>query len=180
MNLVQRFLGLFARQRPPRPVRKTPPRPPDWKMTFDDLMAEAKAGKRPSIGQPELDWARDYERSLIPDGFRFPQKGDLYEALADHAVSYVTDWAAPYSGGGDTTLRKGERVWVHAAPLDEKPIGANLLPVDYKTFEQRIVPEAERSCPKYGGFHFYLSTVELNRDFRLVQTGFRGRWFKRG
>ena len=152
-----------------------PPGPPGWNQTFADLMAEMKAGKRPSIGQAEMAWAKDYERSLIPEGSRFPQKGDLYEALADHAISYVTDWAAPFSGGGNTTLLKGERVWVHAAPFDEKPVGANLLPVDYKTLEKRIVPEAERNCPKYGGFHFYLPTIELNRNFKLVRTGFKGR-----
>jgi hypothetical protein len=42
----------------------------DWNFTFADLMAEMKAGKRDSVGQPELDWVRDYERSLIPAAAR--------------------------------------------------------------------------------------------------------------
>jgi hypothetical protein len=67
---------LFNRKskKPERSVER-PPRPEDWHFTFADLMAEMKAGKRKSIGQPELDWAREYERSMIPAACAFRSKG---------------------------------------------------------------------------------------------------------
>src|SRR6266480_3217633 len=95
----------------PEVNRESSPRPPDWNLTIDDLIAEMKAGKRGSVGQPELDWAREYERSLIPEGIRFPQKGDVYESLKDQTVSYLIAWHGPFTTGGEAPLLKGERVW---------------------------------------------------------------------
>jgi hypothetical protein len=149
------------------------PRPEGWHFTFADLMAEMKAGKRQSIGQPELDWARDYERSLIPATMRFPQKGDVYEALHDMEVEFMTAWAAPFTGGGKAMLMQGEKVFVHSEPAEAKPIGAYAEAMEYKMLEERMVSASERTSPKYGGFYFYFSTVELNTKFVLVQTGYR-------
>jgi hypothetical protein len=133
-------------------------------------MAEVEAGKRKSVGPPELDWAREYERSLIPDGVRFPQKGDVYESLADQEVSYMTAWSAPFTGGGEAILLKGERVWIDSNPTEEKPIGTYALPVEYSKLEERMVPREEREARRYGGFYFYFNTVDLNDRFTLVET----------
>ncbi len=150
-----------------------PPRPEDWHYTFADLMAEMQAGKRQSVGQPELDWAREYERSLIPAAMRFPQKGDVYEALHDMEVEFMTAWAGPFTGGGKAMLMQGEKVFVHSEPAEEKPIGAYVEAMEYKMLEERMVSASERTSSKYGGFYFYFSTVELNTKFALVQTGYR-------
>lgn len=168
-DLIRRLIGK-PRVLKPTPV---PPMPADWKLTYADLVAEAKDGKRKSIGRAEMEWAKEYERSLIPADMRFPQKGDLYESLADQTVEYITAWAAPYSGGGTGTLFKGEQVWIHSAPRDEKPIGEYALPVEYRKIEERMVPESERTAAKYGGFSFYFTTIELNTNFKLVRTGFK-------
>ncbi|MCW5205801.1 hypothetical protein VU08_02555 [Desulfobulbus sp. F5] len=167
---------LFNRKskKPERSVER-PPRPEDWHFTFADLMAEMKAEKRKSIGQPELDWARDYERSMIPATMRFPQKGDVYEALHDMEVEFMTAWAAPFTGGGKAMLMQGERVFVHSDSAEEKPIGAYVEAMEYKMIEERMVSASERTSSKYGGFYFYFSTVELNTKFVLVQTGYRKR-----
>lgn len=156
----------------PRVKPPLPPRPAEWNLTIDDLMAEMKAGKRPSAGWPETEWAREYERSLLPEGVRFPRQGDVYEALCDLTVSYLTAWAAPYTGGGEAQLLKGERVWIESAPNDRQAIGSYALPVDYDKLEARMVPEGERKSAKYGGFYFYFSTRDLNEKFRLVETGY--------
>jgi len=151
---------------------ENPPRPADWCKTFADLSREMDEGKRKSIGQPEIDWAREYERSLIPEGSRFPKKGDVYKVEKDLEVTYMTSWAAPYTGGGKTMIHKGERFWVDSDPMDEEPIGTYALAVDYEELEQRIVDAAERSNPKYGGFYFHFDTISLNRDFALVETDY--------
>ncbi|HSA33719.1 MAG TPA: hypothetical protein P5077_08345 [bacterium] len=169
-DLIRRLIG-HPRILKPTPV---PPMPTDWKLTYADLVAEAKAGKRASIGRAEMAWANEYERSLIPPGMRFPRKGDLYESIADQTVEYITAWAAPYSGGGTGTLFAGERVWVHSEPRDEKPIGEYTLPVEYRRVEERMVPASERTASKYGGFSLYFTTIELNTKFKLVGTAFEG------
>ncbi len=135
-------------------------------------MAEAKAGKRPAVGQPEIDWARDYERSLIPADMRFPCKGDVYEALDDLPVHFMTSWGAPCIGGGEGLLRKGDRVFVEHESKDPRPIGVYTVAIDYEELEKRMVPESERTADDYCGFYFFFRTVELNRKFRLVQTGY--------
>lgn len=127
-----------------------------------------ETGTRPSISGVELEWAREYERSLIPAEVRFPRKGDVYEALNDLRVSYVTDWAAPYSGGGEAIVYKGERIIVDVRPDGLKPVGVYAKPVNYLKVEERVVPEWERESPKYGGFHFYILTMELYEGFLLL------------
>jgi len=147
-------------------------RPADWKFTLDDLFAEMEAGKRKSVGSPEADWAREYELELLPEGIRFAKKGDLYEALEDQTISYLTAWAAPFTGGGEAVLFKGERIWIDGDPRDEKALGSYAVPVDYDALEKRMVPEAERNDPQYGGFYFFFKTAELHEKFALIGTSF--------
>lgn len=167
MNCIQRLFGKSRENRPQPPPKE---RPPDWNLTISDLMAEMKAGKRTSIGSPEGDWAREYERSLIPGGARFPRKGDVYESLQDQKVSYLTAWAAPFTGGGEAVLLKGDRVWIHSAPRDEKPVGTYALPVEYDMLHERMVPPGERKNSGYRGFYLYFSTVDLNEKFVLIES----------
>jgi hypothetical protein len=144
------------------------PAPAGWNRTIGDLFAEMDRGERTSVGSPEVDWARDYERSLIAPDMRFPRKGDVYEALEDMTARYMTSWAAPCTGGGEGLLKKGDRVLVDSEPLDSRAISTYATAVDYDALEERIVPASDRSAPKYGGFYFSFKTVDLNRKFRLV------------
>lgn len=132
------------------------------------------AGERDSVGQPEIQWAREYEKSLIPQGTRFPRKGDVYGSKLDQTVSFMTAWAAPYTGSGEATLFEGERVWIDHEPVDEEPIGVYALPVEYEKLEQRMVPAEDRDQQSYGGFYFSFKTLELSQNFTLVQTGYDG------
>ncbi len=146
--------------------------PSDWKLTVSDLMEELNDGKRKQVGEPELTWAREYERSIIPANYRFPKKGDLYESKLDQTIDYLTAWSAPYTGGGTTTLFKGEQIWVDSDPFDEKPIGIYAISVDYRELEERIVPLSERTASKYGGYYFHINTKTINENFELIQTDF--------
>ena len=152
--------------------------PEEWKLTISDLMLELKEGKRKQVGYPELDWARAYERSLIPDYYRFPARGDLYESQLDQEVEFLTAWSAPFTGSGKSTLFKGERIWIDDDPVDEKAIGAYALPVEYLKLESRMVNDSDRNADKYGGFYFHIDTKTLNEKFRLIQTRFRKEKYK--
>jgi hypothetical protein len=81
----------------------------------------------------------------------------------------MTSWAAPFTGGGDGSLVGGDRVVIDTEPHDPRAISIYAVAVDYDTVERRIVPESERSDPRYSGFYFSLKTVDLNRRFKLVQ-----------
>jgi len=69
--------------------KHTPPAPSGWNKTLQDLFDESKKSGS-AVGPPEVEWAKDYKRSLIPAGTRFPKKGDVYEATKDTEVSYLT------------------------------------------------------------------------------------------
>jgi len=150
-----------------------PPPPPGWNKTLRDL----GPGRPPTPGESssirrrnEIAWALEYERSLIPADMRFPRKGDVYETLEDMTVDYMTSWLGPSTGGGTAILKAGERVLVvQVGPDDAQPIGVYAKAVDYGQLEQRMVPASDRENPKYDGFYFFFKTLDLNRNFRLVQ-----------
>lgn len=146
-----------------------PPPPSGWNKTIHDLMAEVKSGLRRTLGSPEVDWARDYERSLLPPGTRFPRQGDVYEAITDVSVNYLTWWTRPYTGGGEVRLRSGDKVVVSRTPI-EKPVMVYADAVDRQAMEASIVPNEERSAEGYSGFYFAIRTADLNRCFRLVSS----------
>lgn len=171
MNLIKRIF----RKLNCKPVEGKISRPSDWKLTIEDLLAEMDAGKRKSIGHPEIEWAREYKRSLIPENVRFPKKGDLYESKNDQTVDFMTAWKAPFTGGGEATLFKGERIWVDTDPSDDKPIGVYALPIEYDKLEKRMVPTKERKDPCFGGFYFSFDTIDLNENFTLIQTEYDGK-----
>ncbi len=168
----------FSKRTITQPGNKLPERPADWNLTVSDLVAELRAGKRKSAGKAEWEWARQYERSLIPEGTRFPQKGDLYESKHDQTVQYMTHWCTAFTGGGKGMLLKGERIWIYHDAFEEdhgKPLGASALPVEYEQLESRMVPPSNRAHRNYDSFSLSFKTVDLNNDFTLIQTGFVGR-----
>ena len=152
-------------------MKDIPPAPPGWNKTVADLVSEMNSGLRKNIRGDEAEWARNYERTLLPEGLRFPRKGDIYEAIDDLEVDYLTSWFAPYTGGGRGTLMRGERIVVDSDPSDPTPLGVYAKPENYKEVEMRIVPEDERTHYKYGGFYFQVRTLDLNTKFRLVAEG---------
>lgn len=165
MNFLRR---LFGKTKPVQSNRQIPPAPSDWRLTIDDLMCEMKEGKRKSIGSPEVDWARDYERSLLSSSTRFPKQGDVYSAIEDMEVSYMTAWRTPFTGGGKATVRKGERFWIDSAPNSPRPISVYAVAVRYDALELEVIPAVEREDPKYNGYYFSFKTEDLNARFNLV------------
>jgi len=149
-------------------MKKLPPPPPGWNKSVADLMAEVDSGAKQAVGSPELDWARDYERSLLPPGTRYPCEGEIYEALEDFPVSYVTSWAVAFTGGGTVLLHRGERILIRYAPKDSLPIMVYADAMDYGSVEKRAVPPIQRRAASYEGIQLAIGTLDLNRKFRLV------------
>lgn len=135
--------------------------PPGWTKTTRDLSPD-----RP-WSAAELEWAQEYERSLLRTWARFPKDGELYEATRDTPVSFSTHWKAPFTGGGKGILRKGTRVKVRVYPFNPEPIGVAAEPLD-KKLEEDLVELRERTAKGYAGFSLSIGTESLNRDFILV------------
>jgi hypothetical protein len=134
-------------------------------------MQDLKSKRRASVEPHEWAWAREYERARIPPDVPVPRKGDVYACRADRRVDYLTAWSAPFTGGGESVLRAGERVWIHCDPGEERPLGVYAQALDYDALERRMVPRKEREAARYGGFYFYFPILDLARDFDLVATG---------
>lgn len=169
MNFLKK---IFTRKQAKKVENSSMSKPDNWNKTFSDLMKEMDDGKRTEVGQPETEWAREYEQSLIPKTYRYPKQGDLYESKNDQEIEFMTAWSAPFTGGGVATLFKGEQIWVNYEPNEEKPIGCYTLPVKYQELEKRMVTESDRTKENYGNFYFYFDTIKLNENFNLLKTDF--------
>jgi hypothetical protein len=148
-------------------------RPKDWKKTGTDLYNEMHSGLRSFIPQEELEWAVDYERSLIPSGYKFPKKGYVYEALEDLDVEIEVWYNAPGSGSDDGKLFKGEKVWIYYE-LGDKDIQPCLHPLEYKKLEERLVSIEFRELSFYAGYSIVIRTTTLNEKFRLIEKNYAG------
>ena len=138
-----------------------------WRKTLEDLMAEMTAGKRRMINHDEIELAKAYRRRLMPKGIRYPREGEVYESVEDVTIRYMTAHQAPFTGGGEAVLPKGERVRV-LKPIDDKPVGVYCDPLRYEELHERIVPAEERANEYYCNYYFSIDTIMLNKSFRLV------------
>ncbi len=133
---------------------------------MDDLDAEMRDGKRSSIGWPETGWALDYERSLLPPGTRFPQKGDVYAATRPYPTSLLISWRSPVTTDAPCTLPAGCRISIQSECTD-RPIVVYAVPLDYDQIEKAALSRWIRWRPGYAGYYLAVSTRDLNSCFVL-------------
>jgi hypothetical protein len=69
-----------------------------------------KKEKRQTIEGKTLDNARKLTQALMPEGLFYPKGGEVFEAIKDVQISYLTHFMAPYTGGDKAKILKGERV----------------------------------------------------------------------
>jgi hypothetical protein len=134
---------------------------------MEDLLAEMSAGKRSIITDEEGRLAVAFERRQLPRDVRFPKEGEVYEAVTDVVITFLTHYSAPFTGGARTVFPKGERVRVSCVN-GERPIGVYCTPLRYDDLHVFIVTNEERTRPEYNGYSLSIKTVQLNREFRLV------------
>ncbi len=145
------------------------PAPQGWNKTIDDLFDEMKRGERLVVGGDECDWARDYERSLLPPGTVFPRGNQIWEVTetCDVRVHYV--FAAPGSFSGTGILAAGDRVRIMKGGVDTQPIIVSFLPLRYDQLQDSLVPADVRSTPRYTNYALSVKTAYFNEHFRLVE-----------
>ena len=104
---------------------------------------------------------------LAPSGLSFPKDAEVYETQEDIEVSYLTHHFAPYTGGGNLKLVKGERIIIYK-PNSSKPKGVYCGALNYEKIEQ-LIPGAERNGATYDGYSLYIDTTVINRSFKQVE-----------
>jgi hypothetical protein len=139
--------------------------PAGWKKTYLDLAREFP-GRVPS--PEEWEWARAYERTELRKWARFPVDGDIFEAVHDTPVEYLTHWKAPFTDGGSGVLPAGTRFRVLVMKGDAEPIRVYADPLDRDLIEKCLIPSKVSSDDKYAGFSLSITTADLNRIYRLV------------
>jgi hypothetical protein len=145
------------------------PTPPGWNKTIDDLFEEMERGERLFLSGDEGNWARDYERSLLPPGTVFPQGDQIWEVVNDCDVNIHYIFAAPVSNSGRGRLASGERVQIMQGGIDPKPIVVSFLPLRYNELHASLVPPDVCDAPRYTNYALSVKTAHFNRHFRLVE-----------
>ena len=143
------------------------PAPPGWNRTIDDLMAELDRGERDGITGEEAEWAREFERSLLPPDTIFPADGEVWEAIDDARVLVMHHYAAPVTDTNDATLPRGERVRVMGSH-QARPIVIAFEPVRYDELLETLVPDDVRAEPVFTNYHLSVKTAYFNQHFRCV------------
>lgn len=134
--------------------------------TVEELFDKVKKGK--AVDGKAIERARKLSKALMPAGLIYPKGGEVFEAINDIQISYLTHFMAPYSGGGKAKLFKGERVFI-SNPGQDKPLGYNCYPINAGEIEDRIIPLADKDAPAYNGFHLFVDTKTLNAGFKQIE-----------
>ena len=134
--------------------------------TVEELFDEVKKGK--TVNGKPMENARKLSKAVLPIGLFYPKGGEVYEAIQDIQISYLTHFMAPFTGGDKAKLLKGERVIV-SKPNQAKPLGYYCYPINYDEIEHRIIPNSDKNDPAYNGFSLSIDTKSLNSDFKQIE-----------
>ena len=96
------------------------------------------------------------------------RKGDRFQALQDVDVLVMTQWHAPYTGGDDGVVPKGEVLEVISDALPEAA-GVGLKPVRYQELHATLVDEADRLAEGYAGYYLVVLFDVLDKEFSRVK-----------
>jgi hypothetical protein len=87
--------------------------------------------------------------------------GQAYRVRVDMAVTALTLWAGPFSGGYDRTLRAGEVIVVPSPPRPGAT-SVNCVPQDYERLQRELIPLRDRlQFWVYRGYHLSVDARDL-------------------
>ena len=133
--------------------------------TIKELVAEMSFR---TVAPEEIDAAREYERSQIPDDLIIPQTGQVFETIWDVPVIAMLTHRAPFTGSEEFTLPPGIQIKIKDQ-IEEKPIIIAADPTEYKAIEKQFIPKASRSSWLYSGYFLYIQTIDFIDGFKLIE-----------
>lgn len=146
-----------------------PDKPKDWCLTYEDLKKEAQAGKRKTIRKYEIEWAREYEESLIPQGYRYPEPSDVYIFNQDFQLRFLSHWSGPWTLGDDYTFKKGMKCHITYDNTIIRPERFDLRPFNYQEIFEAYKSSIKSPDPKRcKNISFNISKKEFDEYFELL------------
>ena len=133
--------------------------------TVDELFDEMEKGK--TVSGKAIENARKLSKALMTTGLFYPKGGEVFEAIDDVQIDYLTYFMAPYTGGKKAILLEGERIIV-SKPNQDKPLGYYCYPINAEEVENRIIPNSDKDAPEYNGFSLFIDTKILNKNFKQI------------
>jgi O-acetyl-ADP-ribose deacetylase (regulator of RNase III) len=124
--------------------------------------------KRDSGSKKTFDNARKRLKALLPIRLFYPKGGEVFEAVQDVQISYLIHFMAPYTGGGNAKLFKGERIIV-SKPNKDKALGYYCYPINADDIENRMIPYSDQNSPPYDGFSLFIDIKSLNKEFKRIE-----------
>ena len=95
------------------------------------------------------------------------RKGDRFVTLTEMPATGLTHWRAPFTGGFECRIPEGT---VLVAMHDSATVstGFGVRPENYEELEKKLVPEADRTADKYGGYSFVISYREIGKRVKPI------------
>lgn len=93
-----------------------------------------------------------------------PQKGQRYRSSKELKVTGVVTFSMPYTGSFQGMLPRGEILVVEQDPPPQAT-GVYLQPENYAALETRLIPQEDRTHPKYDSFAISATFESLEQDF---------------
>jgi hypothetical protein len=91
------------------------------------------------------------------------REGQLWRSLCEIDAIALTHWFAPFTGGFECRIPADTVLVV----LDDPPphaTGVGCRPVNYEELEAVLVPEEDRTAPKYGGYSISIKLVHFGES----------------
>ncbi|GHC05795.1 hypothetical protein GCM10007047_23470 [Cerasicoccus arenae] len=96
-------------------------------------------------------------------------QGQIYETNTDIPIICMTSWRAPFTGGHDRILKKGEKFKVSHDPA-EKASAVYCDPLRYKELHKKMVPRGDRMrFWVYAGYYFCIKLEIIRNECKLVE-----------
>lgn len=99
----------------------------------------------------------DYDESVV-------REGDVLVAMDDVRVDYLTQWEAPFTGGGSGVLPAGTRLVASAPVRGATGFGASAEA--YEEIEALLLLDT-RTKQKYAGYYFVVMFDDIGSKFEI-------------
>src|SRR5205085_380476 len=93
--------------------------------------------------------------------------GDRFVTTHGVATSGLTSWLTPFTGSFETVIPAGTVLLTDHDAVSSAP-GFSLVPERYAEIEVALVPEEDRSNPKYGGYYFVFLDSDIGESLRQL------------
>ncbi|QDP00043.1 hypothetical protein [Thalassotalea sp. PS06] len=120
-----------------------------------------------NVSLEEIELARAYEKSLIPDDTEIPDQDSIYEVFSLIEGNVLIQFCAPFTGGNDVQIPKGIRLRV-LEHCDEKPLVIACSPIDSEEHSDMFVDKKDLNNDLYAGYYLTIPTLSFIRNTKKI------------